>query len=193
MKSFEDLPLELSGTDFVSLDGQVLASKGTVAFAPAYPLWSDDAKKLRLVHVPAGQAITYDPSTKHFVIPANTRFYKTFFKAVTESDGVTRYRKMETRVIVTRASSSDALFGSYVWDAAETNAKLLGTGVDPSSPGAKEVYLNGKPIHSNDEGRPFEKDEDSVPGLSLRRGLNVLVVKLINEEEDWAVSARFVD
>jgi hypothetical protein len=56
-----------------------------------------------------------------------------------------------------------------------------------------KVYLNGKPIHSNDEGRPFEKDEDSVHGLSLRRGLNVLVVKLINEEEDWAVSARFVD
>jgi len=56
-----------------------------------------------------------------------------------------------------------------------------------------KVYLNGKPIHSNDEGRPFEKDEDSVLGLSLRRGLNVLVVKLINEEEDWAVSARFVD
>ena len=56
-----------------------------------------------------------------------------------------------------------------------------------------KVYLNGKPIHSNDEGRPFEKDEDRVLGLSLRRGLNVLVVKLINEEEDWAVSARFVD
>ena len=56
-----------------------------------------------------------------------------------------------------------------------------------------KVYLNGKPIHSIDEGRPFEKDEDSVLGLSLRRGLNVLVVKLINEEEDWAVSARFVD
>jgi hypothetical protein len=56
-----------------------------------------------------------------------------------------------------------------------------------------KVYLNGKHIHSNDEGRPFEKDEDSVSGLSLRRGLNVLVVKVVNEEEDWAVSARFVD
>jgi hypothetical protein len=56
-----------------------------------------------------------------------------------------------------------------------------------------KVYLNGKPIHSNDEGRPLEKDEDSVPGVSLRRGLNVLVVKVVNEEEDWALSARFVD
>jgi hypothetical protein len=56
-----------------------------------------------------------------------------------------------------------------------------------------KVYLNGKTIHSNDEGRPFEKDEDSVTSLSLKRGLNVLVVKVVNEEEDWQVSARFVD
>jgi hypothetical protein len=56
-----------------------------------------------------------------------------------------------------------------------------------------KVYLNGQLIHSNDEGRALEKDEDSVPGLSLRKGRNVLVVKVVNEEEDWAVSARFVD
>jgi hypothetical protein len=56
-----------------------------------------------------------------------------------------------------------------------------------------KVYLNGKPIHANDEGRPFEKDEDSVPGLSLRKGRNVLVVKVVNEEEDWAMSACFID
>jgi hypothetical protein len=56
-----------------------------------------------------------------------------------------------------------------------------------------KVYLNGKPIHSNDEGRPLQKDEDSVPGLSLKKGLNVLVVKVVNEEEDWQVSVRLVD
>jgi len=56
-----------------------------------------------------------------------------------------------------------------------------------------KVYLNGKLIHSNDEARPFELDEDSVAGLSLKKGLNVLVVKVVNEEEDWEVSARFID
>jgi hypothetical protein len=56
-----------------------------------------------------------------------------------------------------------------------------------------KVYLNGKPIHSHDEARPFEKDEDSIPDLSLRKGVNVLVVKVVNEAEDWVVSARFVD
>ncbi len=56
-----------------------------------------------------------------------------------------------------------------------------------------KVYLNGKPVHTNDEGRAFEKDEDRVAGLSLKRGLNVLVVKVVNEEEDWMMSARFLD
>ena len=56
-----------------------------------------------------------------------------------------------------------------------------------------KVYLNGKAIHSHDEGRPLEKDEDNIAGLSLRKGRNVLVVKVVNEEDDWAMSARFVD
>jgi hypothetical protein len=56
-----------------------------------------------------------------------------------------------------------------------------------------KVYLNGNAIHSNDEDRPLEKDEDNIAGLSLKKGRNVLVVKVVNEEEDWAMSARFVD
>jgi hypothetical protein len=56
-----------------------------------------------------------------------------------------------------------------------------------------KVYLNGKAIHSHDEERSFEKDEDSVPDLSLKKGLNVLVVKVVNEESDWLLSARLVD
>jgi hypothetical protein len=56
-----------------------------------------------------------------------------------------------------------------------------------------KVYLNGKAIHSHDEGRPHEKDEDNIVGLSLKKGRNVLVLKVVNEEEDWATSARFVD
>ncbi len=54
-----------------------------------------------------------------------------------------------------------------------------------------KVYLNGKQIHTSDEPRPFEKDEDSIPGLSLKKGLNVLVVKVVNEQEDWLVTPDF--
>ncbi len=56
-----------------------------------------------------------------------------------------------------------------------------------------KVYLNGKMIHVNDEGRAFEKDEDRVSALSLKKGRNVLVMKVVNEEEDWLTSARFFD
>jgi hypothetical protein len=55
------------------------------------------------------------------------------------------------------------------------------------------VYLNGKQIHSNDEARPLEKDQDTIEGLSLKKGRNVLVMKVVNEGSDWGASARFVD
>ncbi|XYI00232.1 hypothetical protein ACMHYB_10980 [Sorangium sp. So ce1128] len=171
MRSFGDLPVELSETDFVSLDTEVLARRGTIAYAPTYPLWSDDAAKLRFVHVPAGEAITYDPETKRLRIPPNTRFYKTFFRAVTEPDGVTRYRKMETRIIVTREHAEDAIFGTYVWSSEETGAKLLGTGLDPASPDSRELYLNGEPFP--DYVRPYVENEKTgrlesyaVPGAT---------------------------
>jgi hypothetical protein len=52
------------------------------------------------------------------------------------------------------------------------------------------LYLNGKRIHSVAEARPFEKDEDTVAGLSLKKGRNVLVMKVVNEGEDWEGSVR---
>ena len=52
------LPDSLDETDLVSLDGEVLAQQGVVAFAPAYPLWSDNSAKMRRVRVPRG---TSDP------------------------------------------------------------------------------------------------------------------------------------
>ena len=55
------------------------------------------------------------------------------------------------------------------------------------------VYLNGKQVHSNDEARGLEKDQDTVEGVSLKKGRNILVIKVVNEGEDWAGSVRFVD
>jgi len=129
------LPAELADTDLTSFDSDVLARTGLIAFAPAYPLWSDDAGKLRYVRVPLGKSITFDAKTQKFDIPDNTRFYKTFMKEVTDKDGSKRWRKLETRLIVARhdtVSPKDvanyqpqSLFGSYKWDEAETHATLL--------------------------------------------------------------------
>ncbi len=105
-----------------------------ISYAPTYPLWSDDAGKMRYVRVPRGQSITFDKATQKFAIPANTRFYKTFLKEVVDGNGNTSYRKIETRLIVSRPDTTaadgtapvqNALFGTYVWNEDESQALLL--------------------------------------------------------------------
>ncbi len=127
-----ELPKRLEDTDLTSLDSEVLARQGVVAFSPAYPLWSDDAKKIRHVRVPVGKSIVYNPATKNFDIPPNTRFYKTFLKKVIDTQGKVSFRKIETRIIVSRQNEPGpggrpepkALFGTYKWSQDEWSATL---------------------------------------------------------------------
>jgi mono/diheme cytochrome c family protein len=129
------LPEHLGDTDLFTLDTATLAQSGVVAFQPTYPLWSDDAGKLRYVRVPRGQSIRFDTVTQEFTIPPNTRFYKTFLKKIIDTDGSYRFRKIETRLIVSRpdqqnadgTSTVTALFGSYKWNSNETDAALIET------------------------------------------------------------------
>jgi hypothetical protein len=56
------------------------------------------------------------------------------------------------------------------------------------------VYLNGKQIHANDEARSLDKDDaDTIQGVTLKKGRNVLVLKVVNEPEDWEGSVRVLD
>lgn len=140
---FEDLPQTLVETDLVSLDSEVLAHRGVFSYAPTYTLFSDNASKMRYVRVPVGKTITYDRRTHDFVIPENTRFYKTFLKPVTDKDGNVAYRKMETRLIVSRRDEQlpdgrfrpRALRMSYAWDKDEKMARLV-----------KDPFRNGQPF-----------------------------------------------
>ena len=127
------LPERLEQTDLSTLDTETLAQYGVISYAPGYPLWSDNAGKLRMVRVPRGQTITFDKAAQQFVIPANTRFYKTFLKSIRDSDGSTRFRKIETRLIVSRpdmvnpdgSRTPTALYGTYAWSEDETQAVLV--------------------------------------------------------------------
>jgi mono/diheme cytochrome c family protein len=117
-------------------------------------LWSDDAKKLRHVHVPTKgdktgskpQGIRFDAKAKRFEIPDNTRFYKTFLKEVRTATGSLAYRKIETRIIVVRTPWEKSLFGSYRWNDSETEATLV-----------TQPYRNGQPF--KDTIFPIEVDE----------------------------------
>lgn len=55
-----------------------------------------------------------------------------------------------------------------------------------------KVWLNGKEVHKNTNARPLEKDEDSAE-VTLKKGVNVLVVKVVNEKVDWGLCVRFMD
>ena len=125
------LPDDLRATDFVSLDAAELGRLGTVAYDVEYPLWTDNTFKSRLIHVPAKaggrQAVRYDALKQSFDIPDNTRFYKTFFRALRRKDGSVVSRPIETRVIVVRHPPNEPLFGTYIWDDLAAAASLQKT------------------------------------------------------------------
>ena len=54
------------------------------------------------------------------------------------------------------------------------------------------VYLNGKEVIKNATARALEKDQDSAE-VALKKGVNVLVFKVINEKIEWSGCARFTD
>ncbi len=56
-----------------------------------------------------------------------------------------------------------------------------------------KVYLNGKEVFKNEEARPTEKDQYSTPNLALKKGVNVIVFKVVNEKMDWSGCLRFTD
>ncbi|HTQ05708.1 MAG TPA: hypothetical protein VMI54_17720 [Polyangiaceae bacterium] len=130
LSTSDDLPDTIYETDLVTLDSAKLSQRRVFSYAPTYPLYSDNAGKMRYVRVPLGQSIRYDDTLRDFVIPDNTRFYKTFLKSVKEKDGTSGYRKMETRLIVVRRDTQNAdgsytthaLRASYAWNEDESMA-----------------------------------------------------------------------
>ncbi|MEI8026627.1 MAG: hypothetical protein WCI18_09785 [Pseudomonadota bacterium] len=128
--NMEALPKSLKDTDLYTLDSKALAKSGTVSYSVEYPLWADNAEKGRYVHFPEtpegkrSQAILASGSNS-FILPANARFYKNFYKAVQTSDGSVRYKIIETRIIVTRDLNRESLFGTYKWNDDESNAILI--------------------------------------------------------------------
>jgi hypothetical protein len=54
-----------------------------------------------------------------------------------------------------------------------------------------KAWLNGKEVFAFEETRVIDKDSDRVP-VSLVRGQNVLVLKVVNEINSWQGCARFL-
>jgi hypothetical protein len=56
-----------------------------------------------------------------------------------------------------------------------------------------KLYLNGKEVGKVVEERALDKDQNSFDKLTLKKGRNVLVFKVVNAGIDWSGCARFVD
>jgi hypothetical protein len=54
------------------------------------------------------------------------------------------------------------------------------------------LYLNGKDIYAFTEARTLELDVDKGK-VTLNKGLNVVVFKIINEQGNWQGAMRFLD
>jgi hypothetical protein len=55
------------------------------------------------------------------------------------------------------------------------------------------LYLNGKEVFKFTDTRALEKDSDKVEHVTLKKGVNTIVFKVINENNNWEGSVRFTD
>ncbi len=108
------------------------------------------------------------------------------WKATKAEDSVLDFN----RFLGKRTAWSAAYAVSYI----RSDADRTGLSVKVGSDDAAKVYLDGKEIYRNDFARACVPDQDVVSaGVSLRRGLNVVVFKVVNEILGWQGSVRFTD
>ncbi len=167
-KNFDDLPNTLVETDLVTLDSEALARRGVFSYAPTYTLFSDNASKMRYVRVPMGKKIRYNPAIKDFDIPANTRFYKTFLRKVTDKNGEVGFRKIETRLIVSRPDEKvpngsyevRSLMIVYAWDKDEKMARKVTDPQRSLEPWADRLcpYITDESVTRDPKKNPISKD-----------------------------------
>jgi hypothetical protein len=74
-----------------------------------------------------------------------------------------------------------------------TDAEMKDLKMKTGSDDQLKVYLNGKEVFKFTEPRAADKDQDTTEGITLPKGVNTLVMKVVNEKIDWSCCVRFVD
>lgn len=55
------------------------------------------------------------------------------------------------------------------------------------------VYVNGKKVFQQDKSRTMERDQNVVEGVTLKKGQNIVIFKVVNEKNLWLGCLRFMD
>lgn len=74
----------------------------------------------------------------------------------------------------------------------ECDEEMPGVTMAVGSNDEGRIYLNGKDIYAYQEARPLELDADKGK-VDLKKGVNVVVFKVINEQNSWQGAMRFLD
>jgi hypothetical protein len=83
---------------------------------------------------------------------------------------------------------SVAYAATYIVAPKELQGVKMKTGSDDQC----RVYLNGKEVFNFPDCRAAEKDQDTTE-VTLRQGVNVLVAKVVNCNNEWEFCVRFTD
>ena len=115
--NFDTLPLHLSKTClYKNIQSKQLNSR-IFTFTPQFELWTDGARKNRWLYFPQGSVINTDDAN-NWVFPVGTMFWKEFSK---------KGLRLETRFLkkIKTGKVGSWIFGTYLWNEAETEAKLI--------------------------------------------------------------------
>jgi hypothetical protein len=171
------LPRRLADTGLYVAGGTTIRPD-VLPFSPQYPLWSDGATKRRWIWLPPGTHIDATQADA-WDFPRGTRLWKEFAHG----------RALETRYLE-RAADGSWRFGSYVWNAAGTDAVLApASGLRdlpaPDAPGARysipsiddcRACHEGAPVpvlgfsalQLSPDRDPLAPHADPAPGVDLR-------------------------
>jgi len=78
---------------------------------------------------------------------------------------------------------------TYIVCEADIEKAVLKIGSDDQA----KVYVNGKEVGKFTEERATEKDQNDFEGITLKKGSNTIVFKVINAGGEWSGCARFTD
>jgi hypothetical protein len=78
---------------------------------------------------------------------------------------------------------------TYIESEADRTGLVMLVGSDDQA----RIYLNQREIYRQPHPKSWEPERDTVPGIELKPGVNVLVFKVVNELGPWSGSVRFTD
>jgi len=195
------LPHE-SLSDYCIYQGQMkdlVPSAGAFEYQVAAALWSDHAAKQRIIVLPKGQKITFDPG-EDWQFPKGTVIAKTFSFYDDFRDLTSPHHILETRLLIL---GDDGWTGHvYRWNDEQTEAKLMIAGqrvdvsyIDEDGDSYKEQYIvpntnQCKSCHERDDkivflgpfthqmNRPVEVKGETVNQLEYMAGLGMFDAEL---------------